>query len=301
MSDYFKLLQQPDTNSIPPNKNIASTVNSDTLQAIYIDDLLPYEGNPFRPYSLEELEKLSRSIIDHGLIVPILVRHYQGKYQIVSGHNRVRAMTLLDKNEIPAIVRQMTDDEAAITLVETNFKSRTSFLHSEKSKAYKLEYEAKKQQGARMDLTSGTLYQKKTTAAEEMSAAVSDSEKRIRQYVKVAELIEPLLEWLDHNKLPFLSAYYLAFLNTEEQNIVLAYFLGKEPISMELAEIIKNNSGSITEDFLNQITGTKKKSTVPKQIKIKYNKIESFFQAGETVKEMEDIIIKALTQYYNKE
>lgn len=265
---------------------------------IEVSKLVAFKNQPFRAYSDEKLELLARSIKENGVFSPILVRLLDDdKYEIIAGHNRVNACRLIGMATVPSVVTDVDDDTAKILLVESNLLSRTEILHSEKAFAYKMQYEALKKQGKRNDLSSGTVCQNLKTTAETMSEASKDGEKRIRQYVKIAELIIEFLELLDAETLPFLSAYNLSFLDVSSQRLVYSFLIEEKKynIDIKLSLKIKDIGDAITrKDIENMINAPDKPLKI---IKIRYKEIKKYFK-NEDEKEINNIIIKALDKYF---
>lgn len=276
-----------------------TTFKQDNLIYISLEDLIPFDRQPFKPYTDEQLEELALSIKENGVISPILVRPIKNRYQIVAGHNRVIAVRMLGQDKIKAVINELSDEQADIMLVESNLKTRTTFAHSEKAFAYKLQYEARKKQGERSDLTSSH-YGTKLRTDEYMSNVSDDSRNQVQRYVKIAELITPFLDLLDSGKLPFLAAYNLAFLSNPVQEMVCEYF-NATSIDVPLAEQLKLIGNDLTEEYLIKLTKNTTEEKTFKSVKISFKNIKTYFTKNESKKEIENIIVKALDEYFNKE
>lgn len=185
---------------------------------LFIEDLVPYENQPFALYSDAQLKRLAEDIREHGLYHPIRVRHYRQAYQIISGHNRYEAIKrYLDWMTIPATIEDLTDEQAAIELVNSNFFQRTTIKESEKVKAYTLKSEAIKQQGVKGNNT-----------AEVISKQEGISKRQLARYLACSKLIEDFLELLDKKKINVAIGEQLAKLPTGKQEIVYAYMINHD-------------------------------------------------------------------------
>lgn len=185
-----------------------------------LEMLIPYPNQPFKPYSKEKLERLADDIRMNGVLSPIIVRPSGSAYEILAGHNRYNASLRAGKETIPAIVKDLDDDMAALVMVNTNLNQRDELLPSEKAFAYKVQLEAMKSQGKRSDLTScqvGT----KSRADERLAESSSDSARVVQRYIRLTYLIPDLLEMVDTKELPMTPAVDLSYLPPEEQHLVL--------------------------------------------------------------------------------
>ena len=215
--------------------------------------LVPYERHPFRPYAREELVALAASIEEHGLQHPVIVRPRDGgKYEILSGHNRVRAFGLNNEKRIPAVVVNADDRRAAMIVTETNLRQRKKLLPSEKAFAYKLQLDAVKHQGkktlcetaeASNDAGSeaSTQIAWKSESAQKLANEHDVSKDEIRRYIRLTFLIPGLLELVDENKIPFIAGVELSYLHETGQEAILRYFCankGKKP-SIEAAKALR--------------------------------------------------------------
>lgn len=217
--------------------------------------LHPFENHPFHVLDDEQMAKTVDSVAQYGILVPILVRPKEsGGYEIVSGHRRSRAAELAGLETIPAIVRDMTDDEAIIVMVDSNLQ-RETILPSEKAFAYKMKFEAMKRQGARTDLTSDQLGPK-LRLRETIGEASGDSGTQVQRYIRLTNLIPELLSEVDQSRIGLSPAVELSFLPEHEQIMLLSAieYAGTMP-SMAQAKQIRNYStaGKITPEVLEVI------------------------------------------------
>ena len=190
---------------------------------------------PFRSYSAAELEDLADNIRQHGIITPLRLRPMDGRFQILSGHNRCKAAKLAGLRTVPAIVEDVDDDEAALILVDSNLKQRQKITPSEKARAYKLRLEAMRRQGKRTDLTSrhdvGKLENDSTATsrhdvgksetADVIGEQTGDTGRTVQRYVRLTYLIPELLEMVDDERLKIVCAVELSYLPPATQKMVL--------------------------------------------------------------------------------
>lgn len=187
---------------------------------IKISDIYDFPDHPFKVIENDEMYNMSESIKENGVLVPVLVRPKEnGRYEMVSGHRRKFASELANKETIPCIVRELTDDEAVIIMVDSNLQ-REEILPSEKAFAYKMKLEALNHQGKRNDLTScqvGT----KLRSDEMLAEGVEDSARQVQRFIRLTELVPELLELVDDKQIALSPAVELSFLKDEEQYAVL--------------------------------------------------------------------------------
>ena len=178
-----------------------------------ITEIEDFPNHPFRVIVNDELKEMASSIEKDGVREPALVRPIgNGKYQMISGHRRKKASEIANKETMPCIVRDLTDEQAAIIMVDSNLQQRQKILFSERAFAYKMKLEAMTHQGKRNDLTSDQVGEK-LTSVEKLSANSPDSKSQIQRYIRLTELIKPLLDMVDNEEIAFSPAVELSFLN----------------------------------------------------------------------------------------
>lgn len=250
------------------------------------------------------MTEMAESIREYGVLVPALVRQKaNGSYEMVAGHRRKCASRLAGMKEIPCIVRNLTDDEAIIIMIDSNLQ-RERILPSEKAYAYKMKLEAMKRQGKRTDLTSVPLAQKlKRTSREKLGDQVGESQDQVRRYIRLTELIEPLLDLVDENKIAFRPAVELSYLNKDEQEQLLDA-MQYEDCTPSLAQATKikqfSQENKLSEAVILSILQEEKPNQVEK-IKIPKERISKFFPKGTPEKKIEETIVKALELYQKRE
>ena len=190
------------------------------VEKIDLSKIQEFKNHPFKVKDDEQMESLVESIKENGVLNPIIVRQIEdGKFEIISGHRRKRAVELANFKEIPCIVRDLTDEEATILMVDSNLQ-REEILPSEKAYAYKMKMEAMKRQGERTDLTSTPLVEKLRTN-EKIGEETGESREQIRRYIRLTKLIPELLQMVDDKKIAFRPAVEISYLTEKEQSILL--------------------------------------------------------------------------------
>ena len=265
-------------------------------EEINVSECNPFRGNPFKVRDDMAMDMLIKSIEENGVMFPILVRPQVGiGYEIVSGHRRVHACKLLGIEKIPAYVKQMTRDEAVICMVDSNLQ-RDTLLPSEKAFAYKMKIEALASQGKRTDLTCGQVGHK---SRDDISQ--DDSGRQVQRYLRLTNLIKPLLNLVDEGKISLTPAVELSYLSEEEQTAVFDTFLSDE-VSPSLSQAQRMRAlsakGQLTDFEVVKIL-SETKGNQREFIKIPTDRYERYLGSFHTPKEKEDFIRKAL-DYYTK-
>ena len=264
------------------------------VEEIGVASCVPFSGNPFKVRDDFDMELLVQSVLDYGVMFPIMVRPLDGgKYEIVSGHRRVHACEKAGIDKIPAFIRPMSRDEAVIMMVDSNLQ-RKSLLPSEKAFAYKMKMDALKRQGKRTDLTSDRLGPKLT--ATEISE--NDSATQVKRYIRLTYLIKPLLDLVDEGRIALGPAVELSYLPEETQRAVYDYYAENEVTpSYSQANQMKKHAaaGTLTPDALTQILEQPKPNQV-ETIKLPLEDIRKY-KPKATVSQLQDFIRKACEHY----
>ena len=276
------------------------------VKEISIYEITDFPDHPFKVKMDDKMLETIESVRDHGVLVPALVREKPtGGYEMISGHRRKMACELAGRDKIPCIVRNLTDDEAIVVMVDSNLQ-REKILPSEKAFAYKMKLEAmKRQQGCRSDITSATPLQKlgKKSSRELLAEQVGESHEQIRKYIRLTNLIPEILEKVDDDKISMRPAVELSYLPKEEQEI-LYDIMESEACTPSHAQAIKirkfSAEGRLNEDVLLSIMSEEKPNQV-EQWKIPKNRLKKYFPSGTTQQKMEETIIKALELYRKRE
>ena len=274
------------------------------VQEIPIAELFPFKDHPFRVVDDEAMQRTVESISQFGVLAPAIARpRPEGGYEIISGHRRLHASQLLGLETMPVLVRQMDDDTAIITMVDSNLQ-RETMLPGERARAYKMKMDAMKRQGYRSDLTSGQVGRKldRQETREIIAEQTGESARQVQRYVNLTNLIPELMEMVDNKKIAFNPAVELSFLSAEEQtNLLDAMEYGQATPSLFQAQRLKklSQAGGCDRMTMYAMMSEEKKSGLNK-VTIDGDELKKFFPKSYTPKQMHDIIIKLLTQWQKK-
>lgn len=283
-----------------------SNVKDDTgtldtkLEYVSIDLLRPFSRHPYKVRDDEAMHDMAESVKQYGVLSPAIARPLpEGGYELVSGHRRKRACELAGLETMPVIVRELDDDAAAILVVDSNLQ-REGLLPSERAFAYKLKLDALRHQGERTDLTSRQVVDK-LKAADRVGEDVGESARQVQRYIRLTELIPPLLDMVDERKIAFNPAYELSFLKQDEQRLLLDAMDSEQATpSLSQAQRLKQFSqrGELTAEAMRAIMSEEKKEA--EHITIKGDTLRKYFPASYTPKRMEETIIKLLEQWQKR-
>ena len=247
------------------------------------------------------MQRTVESVAQFGVLAPLIARpREEGGYEIISGHRRQHAAQLAGLTTLPVIVRNMSDDEAVIHMVDSNLQ-REHILPSERAFAYKMKLEAIKNQGARSDLTSGQ-FGPKLRSDEQVAQDAGESRKQVQRYIRLTNLIPELLDRVDQKKISFNPAVELSYLTAAEQRDFLEAMQDTQNApSLSQAQRIKKLSqeGKCTYDAIFDIMGEEKKAEMDR-VTIKNDVLRKYFPRSYTPKQMQDTIIKLLEQWQKK-
>ena len=276
--------------------------NQEYVKDISIYEITDFPNHPFKVRMDAKMVETIESVREHGVLLPALVREKPtGGYEMISGHRRKMASELAGFEKMPCIVRNLSDDEAVIVMVDSNLQ-REEILLSEKAFAYKMKLEAMNRQGKRTDLTSTPLVSKFRTN-EILAQEAGESRETIRRYIRLTELIPEILEMVDDKKISMRPAVELSYLPKEEQEI-LYDIMESEACTPSHAQAIKirkfSAEGRLNEDVLLLIMSEEKPNQV-EQWKIPKNRLKKYFPSGTSQQKMEETIIKALELYRKRE
>lgn len=267
-------------------------------------DISDFPNHPFKVKQDEAMAEMVDSVKQYGVLVPALVRpKADGGYEMVAGHRRKCAATLAGITEMPCIVRNLTDDEATIIMVDSNLQ-RETILPSEKAFAYKMKLEAMKRQAGRPK-NSAPLEPnlKGTRSNEELASSSPDSRSQIQRYIRLTELIPTVLNMVDNGKIAFRPAVELSYLSKEQQQS-LYDTMECEDCTPSLAQAIKmkdfSRDGKLTEEVILSIM-QEEKPNQREQFKMPKERISKYFAPGTPAQKIEDTIIKALELYRRRE
>ena len=259
-------------------------------------DLYPFPDNPFHVAEDETLSELAESIKEFGIVTPIITRPKEdgNGYEVIAGQRRVRASELAGINTVPAFVLPLDRDRAIITLVDSNLQ-RENILPSERAFAYKMKSEAMKRQGFRTDLTSSQVVTKLRTD-DKVAQGFGVGRMTVQRFIRLTELIPPILRMVDEGKIALTPAVELSFLKKDEQENLFATMESEEATpSLSQAHRMKSmsQSGRLDMDTIFAIM-TEEKGNQKETLKINTSKLKKYFPKNTTPKQMEETIIKLL-------
>ena len=290
--------------SLTSYDDIFSTEESrqtEQIQQIPITDLHPFKNHPFKVLDDEAMQRTVESVAQFGVLAPLIARpRTEGGYEIISGHRRQHAAELAGLKTLPVIVRNMSDDEAVIHMVDSNLQ-REHILPSERAFAYKMKLEAIKNQGDRSDLTSRQVVGK-LEAADLVGKSSDESGRQVQRFIRLTNLIPELLDLVDQKKISFNPAVELSYLTASEQRDFLEAMQDTQNApSLSQAQRIKKLSqeGKCTYDAIFDIMGEEKKAEMDR-VTIKNDVLRKYFPRSYTPKQMQDTIIKLLEQWQKK-
>ena len=259
-------------------------------------DLYPFPDNPFHVVEDETLSELAESIKEFGIVTPIITRPKEdgNGYEVIAGQRRVRASELAGINTVPAFVLPLDRDRAIITLVDSNLQ-RENILPSERAFAYRMKSEAMKRQGFRTDLTSSQVVTKLRTD-DKVAQGFGVGRMTVQRFIRLTELIPPILQMVDEGKIALTPAVELSFLKKDEQENLFATMESEEATpSLSQAQRMKqlSQSGQLDMDTIFAIM-TEEKGNQKETLKINTSKLKKYFPKNTTPKQMEETIIKLL-------
>lgn len=279
------------------------SANLEKVVDIKINDIDDFPDHPFKVIENDDMYNMRDSIKENGVLVPALVRpKSNGRYEMVSGHRRKFASQLANKETIPCIVRDLSDDEAIIIMVDSNLQ-REEILPSEKAFAYKMKLEALSHQGKRTDLTSDQLGEKLESkySVQVLAEEVGDSKSQIQRYIRLTELIPELLNLVDEKQIALSPAVELSFLTDEQQYAVLDCIECNiaTPSHAQAIRLKKlSQEGTLTIDEIDDILSEEKPNQIPK-IKFNATRIRNVLPKNIEEKKIEDFVVSAI-EFYGK-
>ena len=269
-----------------------------------LSELKPFSEQPFKVIDNEDMEELVDSIKVNGVLSPIVVRpHPEGGYEILSGHRRVRASELAGKDEVPVVVKDLDDDTAVILLVDSNLQ-REHILPSEKAFAYQMRLEAMKRKAGRPSQENSAQFGQNTSPVDsrkELAEQTGESSVQIQRYIRLTELIDPLLEMVDTKAMAMNAGVELSYLKPKEQVAVVEAIKSEDTCpSIEQAKKIRrfNDEGRLNPDVILSIMQEQKADKI--KITLGDDKLKKYFPKGYSKKQMEDTIIKLLEKWHRK-
>lgn len=275
-------------------KETTKKENIGTITELPLELLVAFAEHPFKPYSGEQLWDLVKSVEEHGVLTPILVRPAPDgqRYEIISGHNRVNAARRAGLKTIPATVREMDDDEATLAMVESNLRQREQLLPSEKAFAYKMQLEALKHQGK----ATSSQHETKLRSDEQIARDSNESRATVQRYIRLTNLITPILDMVDEKRMAMGPAVELSYLNRDEQEMLLDLMqIGDCTPSLSQAIRLRklSEAGNFDSDHLDEIMDEEKPNQREK-VTFKLEDLIPFFPEAQSVGEIRDIIMSLI-------
>lgn len=265
------------------------------VEELPLTELTPFKNHPFKVKNDAEMAELMKSIADAGVLSPALARPKEGGgYELISGHRRLAACKALGMDTMPVIVRRLTDEEAVITMVDSNLQ-REHILPSEKAFAYKMKLDALKHQGK----TSAQVAQK--LSVEIVGEAAGESKDQVRRYIRLTNLIPEILQMVDDGKIALTPAVELSYLQPSEQEMIFSVMDSDEVTpSLSQARRLRRMSEeqTLTDDAVLQLLSEVKGNQV-EYVKVPVDKLRSFFRPDTSMKQMTETLVKAM-DFYNK-
>ena len=257
-----------------------------------LDELKPFKEHPFKVMEDEEMERLKESIRESGVLIPALARPAENGYELISGHRRLAACRALGLSTMPVIVRNLTDEEAVIAMVDSNLQ-REHILPSEKAFAYKMKMEALSHQGK----TSRQVGEKWSVS--QISEAGNDSERQIHRYIRLTNLIPDILKLVDEGRIALTPAVELSYLNSHEQN-ALYQIMDCDEVTPSLSQAQRlrklSEDYTLTDSGISQIM-SEIKGNQKEYLKIEAAPLKRYFPPGTTAKQMQTTMIRAMEFY----
>ncbi len=266
-----------------------------------LTELHPFNNHPFKVMDDDKMQDTAKSIREHGVLVPAIVRPREdGGYEIVSGHRRHHASQIAGLDTMPAIIRDLDDDAATIIMVDTNLQ-RESILPSERAWAYRMKLEAIRHQGITRDLPSSQVGMK-LQALDIVGQQAGDSRNQVHRYIRLTALIPPLLDMVDEHKIAFNPAVDLSYLKPEEQTELLDAMDSEQATpSLSQAQRLKKFSqeGRLSIDVMRAIVSEEKKSELDR-ITLTGDKVNKYFPDSYTPQQKEQVILKLLAGWHRR-
>ena len=275
------------------------------VKAIPLDQISDFPNHPFKVRMDEKMMEMIESVREYGVLSPAVVRPKEdGTYEMIAGHRRKLASQMADRSEMPCIVRDLTDEEATIIMVDSNLQ-REEILPSEKAFAYKMKLDAMKRQAGRPSKNSVPVAQdlRGKTSRQILGEQIGESQDQIRRYIRLTELIKPILDMVDDKKIALRPAVEMSYLSQDQQEMLLDT-MQLQDCTPSHAQAIKMRKfaeeGRLNEDVILSIM-SEEKGNQKEQFRIPRERINKYFSPGASAKQIEDTIIKALELYRKRE
>ena len=283
-------------------EELLGVTNEESALDIEIVKIRPFKDHPFKVVDDEKMQDLVESIRANGILSPVLIRPIGfDRYEMVSGHRRMHAAKLLGMERLPSIIRDMTDEEATVRMVDSNIQ-REELLPSEKAFAYKMKMEAMKRQGYRTDLnsdaTSGQNGPK--LAVDAISSEVGDSGRQVKRYIRLTELIPELLDYVDQKRIQFTVAVEISYIEPEIQRWLFAYIRDNGMVKLNQISILRTElqAGAMTEAKMIALLNNSQPGKLPSsKLTFTEKKLREYFPPEYTTTQMRNVIEKLLGEW----
>lgn len=278
---------------------LLGVVNEESAMEIEISKIHPFKNHPFKVLDDEKMQDLVESVRINGVLTPVLLRMDDNEeYEMVSGHRRMHAAQLAGLTTIPAIVRELSDDDAIVAMVDANIQ-REELLPSEKAFAYKMKLEAMKRQGVRTDLTLSQ-NETKSRSDEVLSKQVGESRAQVQRYIRLTELIPELLDLVDSKKLKFTVAVDISYIDKEIQKWIYEYIKDTGFIKPQQITALRNqlNEGAVNQvGMLTIFNKCMMVKTPSRSITFSEKKLTKYFPESYSADDMEQVIESLLEKW----
>ena len=276
--------------------------NEESAMDLEIVKIRPFKDHPFKVVDDEKMQDLVESIRTNGILSPVLVRPVGNDvYEMVSGHRRMHAAVILGMDRVPAIIREMSDDEAIVKMVDANIQ-REELLPSEKAFAYRMKMEAMRRQGIRQDLTSRQFVEK--LSSDELGESVGMSGRQIQRFIRLTELIPELLNYVDQKRVQFTVAVEISYIDREIQKWLFEYIKDNGVVKMNQISLLRAQlqAGAITQAKMIALLNDSQPGKAPSaKLTFTEKKLREYFPAGYTANEMRGIIEGLLSEWKRKQ
>ena len=276
-------------------EELLGVANEESAMDLEITKIRPFKDHPFKVLDDEKMQDLMESIRINGILSPVLVRPIgNDTYEMVSGHRRMHAAMMLGMDTVPAIIREMTDDEAVVKMVDANIQ-REELLPSEKAFAYKMKMDAMRRQGARRDLTSDQNGQRLVgqVSRDILAKEVGESTQQVHRYIRLTELIPELLDYVDQKRIQFTVAVEISYIDQEVQKWLYEYIKDNGAVKLNQITLLRTQlqTGAITQTkMIALLNGSQPGKAPSSKLTFTERKLREYFPATYTTAEMRNII-----------
>ena len=281
--------------------------NEESAMDLEIAKIRPFKDHPFKVLDDEKMQDLMESIRINGILSPVLVRPIgNDTYEMVSGHRRMHAAMMLGMDTVPAIIREMTDDEAVVKMVDANIQ-REELLPSEKAFAYKMKMDAMRRQGARTDLTMETTSNQngwKLESADLVSEETGESKTQIRRYIRLTSLIPELLDYVDQKRIQFVVGVEISYIDQEIQKWLFEYIKDNGAVKLNQITLLRTQlqTGAITQTkMITLLNGSQPGKAPSSKLTFTEKKLREYFPATYSTSEMRGVIEELLQEWKQRQ